>query len=354
MSMLTRYISGQVIGAILLVLMVIISLDFIGTLVEELSEIENDYTFFEALYYLTLMVPGKIRMWLPFAAMVGCLVGLGSLANNSELTVVRAAGVSTANVALIVFAPTLVLIALAFVLNEFIAPPAEKMAQARKELKQSGETSFSYKTGVWTKEGQSYMHFNTVQPGGVLHGVAIYQFDDDRVLQQTLFAQKANFDVDSESWELTKVITTTLHETRTESKQHTSLPWDTELTPELLEMVTLDAQQLSSAALLEYADYREAQGLDARYYRLEFWRKIFQPLSILSLVLVAISFVFGPLREVTMGYRVFAGVIVGIVFWTLQELLGPASLVYHIPQWIAVSLPIVLSTLFGVALLSKV
>jgi lipopolysaccharide export system permease protein len=94
--------------------------------------------------------------------------------------------------------------------------------------------------------------------------------------------------------------------------------------------------------------------LNANYYMLEFWRKIFQPLSILSLVLVAISFVFGPLREVTMGFRVFAGVIVGVIFWTLQELLGPASLVYNFSGLIAVVVPIVLSTLFGIALLRRV
>jgi lipopolysaccharide export system permease protein len=354
MVLLTRYISAQVFGAIMLVLMVIVSLDFIGTLVEELGEIENDYTFLEAVYYLLLLSPGKIRMWLPFAAMVGCLVGLGSLANNSELTVMRAAGVSTRRVAIIVFAPTILLIAMAIVLNEFVAPHAEKMAHGRKELLQSGKESFSYRTGIWNKEGSTYMHFNTVQSGSDLHGVSIYEFNEDRILQKSIFARRGLFNLDTGQWELRRVVVTYMEGVRTRSKFYGILPWDNEMTPELLEMLTLDAQQLSSYALWHYAHYRASQGLNANYYMLEFWRKIFQPLSILSLVLVAISFVFGPLREVTMGFRVFAGVIVGVIFWTLQELLGPASLVYNFSGLIAVVVPIVLSTLFGIALLRRV
>ena len=129
---------------------------------------------------------------------------------------------------------------------------------------------------------------------------------------------------------------------------------DNDLTPEILDLLILEPSQLSSYALWHYAAYRESQGLNADIYLLEFWRKVFQPLSILSLVLVAISFVFGPLREVTMGYRVFAGVIVGVIFWTLQELLGPASLVYNFSTMNAVLMPIILCALFGAFLLRRV
>ncbi|MCK9563551.1 MAG: hypothetical protein M0R02_12630, partial [Bacteroidales bacterium] len=78
-----------------------------------------------------------------------------------------------------------------------------------------------------------------------------------------------------------------------------------------------------------------------------------QPLTIASLVLIAVSFVFGPLRESTMGFRIFAGVIAGIVFSTSQQLLGPASLLYGFsPLW-AVLIPVALSVLVGVVLLRR-
>lgn len=354
MKILRNYIAIQVVSATLLVLLVILSLDFLGTLLEELNDIENDYTFTEALLYLLLIMPGKIRLWLPFAAMVGCLVGLGSLANNSELTVMRAAGISSRRIALIIFVPTLLLTGVAIVLNEYVAPRTEQVAQARKSLLQSGKTTVSSRFGVWNKEGNTYMHFNSVQPGGLLYGVVQYQFDRKRVLKRALFAETATYSTSDDTWLMEKVSETAFEEDRTTSFFHASMPWQNELTPELLDILILDPEQLSSKALLEYSKYRTEQGLNADYYMMEFWRKMFQPLSILSLVLVAISFVFGPLREVTMGHRVFAGVLVGILFWTMQELLGPASLVYNFTTWAAVLMPIVLCTLLGIVLLRRV
>lgn len=354
MRILSRYVSTQVVLAILLVLLVIVSLELLGALIEELDYIENDYTFIEALYFLLLTVPGKVRMWLPFAAMVGCLIGLGALANNSELTVMRAAGVSTSRIVWVVYRPTLLIILLAIALNEYVAPYTEQIGQARKTLLRTGIDAFSYKTGVWNKEGNKYMHFNIVQPGGLIYGVALYDFDDQRVLQRARTAVKATYLEDEEHWLLEHVVETRISRNATESQSFDTLRWSSELTPELLDILILKPHQLSSLALWQYSRYREEQDLNSDYYMLEFWRKVFQPLSILSLVLVAISFVFGPLREVTMGYRVFAGVIVGIVFWTLQELLGPASLVYNFSTVMAVLLPIVLCALLGMVLLRRV
>jgi lipopolysaccharide export system permease protein len=78
-----------------------------------------------------------------------------------------------------------------------------------------------------------------------------------------------------------------------------------------------------------------------------------QPLAIAGLVLVAISFIFGPLRDGTMGFRIFAGVIVGIVFRTSQDLLGPASLVFGFSPLYAALIPIAVCMLFGIGLLQK-
>jgi lipopolysaccharide export system permease protein len=354
MRILTSYVSTQVVLSILLVLLVMLSLDTLGALIEEIDDIENDYTFLEACYFLLLGLPGKLRMWLPFAAMVGCLVGLGSLANNSELTVMRAAGVSTRRIVWIVFRPTLVLILIAVVLNEYVAPYTDQMAEARKSLLRSGSKVFSHKAGVWNKEGTEYMHFNSVQPGGEVHGIAIYSFNDERVLLKARFAHQALYVAGEGRWILQSVVETVIDRDQTKVQRFKTRRWDSELTPDLLDILILEPQQLSSTALLRYARYREEQDLNSDYYMLEFWRKVFQPLSILSLVLIAVSFVFGPLREVTMGYRVFAGVIVGVVFWTLQELLGPASLVYNFSTVQAVLLPIVLCMVLGTLLLRRV
>ena len=128
---------------------------------------------------------------------------------------------------------------------------------------------------------------------------------------------------------------------------HVLLPWDTGLTTTLLKVVVVDPDALSISGLYAYTHYLQQQGLDSGEYDLALWKKILQPLSILSLVLVGISFVFGPLRSVSMGYRVFSGVMTGVVFMILQNLLGPSSLVFGFPPIAAVLFPIILCLLLS-------
>jgi len=97
----------------------------------------------------------------------------------------------------------------------------------------------------------------------------------------------------------------------------------------------------------------QQQGLDSDDFQLALWKKVLQPLAIGGLVLVAISFIFGPLRDGTMGFRIFAGVIVGIAFQTSQDLLGPASLVFGFAPLYAALVPIGICLAAGFLLLSR-
>jgi lipopolysaccharide export system permease protein len=132
-----------------------------------------------------------------------------------------------------------------------------------------------------------------------------------------------------------------------------SLRWDTNVTPQLLTMEVVAPDKLPLLDLYRYTRYLQQQGLNADDFELAMWRKLLQPLAVSGLVLVAVSFIFGPLRDGTMGFRIFAGVIVGIVFRTSQDLLGPASLVFGFSPLYAALMPVVVCLLMGFALLSR-
>ena len=136
--------------------------------------------------------------------------------------------------------------------------------------------------------------------------------------------------------------------------QFTTQLWETQLTPKMLSYLSLDASELSPTGLFEYIAFLEQQGLDTKAYELAFWQKCLHPLAIMSLVLVALSFIFGPLRSSTMGYRIFIGVVVGISFQFAQNLLGPSSLIYGFSPFYAVLSPIIIISALGLILLYRV
>ena len=351
MRKLNQYIARTVIGAVSMVLLVIVSLDAIAALVDQLGELEGQYNFIEALAYVGLTLPGRIYSNIPLSSLVGCLVGLGILASSSELVVMRAAGVSVAQITWAVMKPVLLFIVLSVALGEYVTPLTDQIADSRRAIAQGDKKALESRHGLWNRDGNEFMHFNAVLPNGRLYGVTRYQFDDNGELTASSFAQTAIFQGDHWLEEEGKESLITAEGIQVH--QYDWRRWDTELSPKLLNVLVLTPDALSIQNLYSYAQYLQQQELDSSEYWLAFWKKLLQPLATASLVLIAVSFIFGPLREVTMGQRIFTGVIVGIVFRTSQDLLGPASLVFGFSPLIAVALPLVVCGSVGIYLLRK-
>jgi len=165
------------------------------------------------------------------------------------------------------------------------------------------------------------------------------------------FARRAVYDVDH--WQLENVATTRFLDGSTQVDKQPSERWDIELTPDLLSTVSVDPEALSISGLWRYVHYLAAQELNNGRYWLAFWTKVLQPVVSAALVLMAISFIFGPLRSVTLGQRIFTGVLVGFVFSIAQQLLGPSSLVFGFPPLVAVLLPAAICALAGAWLLRR-
>jgi lipopolysaccharide export system permease protein len=351
MSKLDRYIGRSVILAILSVLGVILGLALLFAFIDELGDLDESYTLFEALWYVLLTAPRRLYEMLPMAALIGCLIGLGALASSSELTVMRAAGVSVGRIVWAVMKPMLVVMVCGVLIGEYVAPWSENIAQADRALAQGGDSAQSAKRGLWHRLGQVYVHINVVQARGSLLGVTRYRFDDARHLLSASFAREANFEGDH--WLLRDITTTQFGTDSTSVVTAPEERWDIQLTPQLLSTVVLEPDALSVSGLWSYIHYLAEQGLANGRYWLAFWTKVLQPLVTAALVLMAISFIFGPLRSVTLGQRIFTGVLVGFVFRIAQDLLGPSSLVFGFSPLLAVALPAAVCALAGAWLLRR-
>lgn len=351
MRKIDGYIMRTVGGAVFLVMVVVLSLDLIFAVIGELDNTKNEYQILSVLWYVCLTVPRRIYDYLPLGAFMGCLVGLGSLASSSELTVIRAAGVSLKRIVWSAMKPALVVVLLGVVIGEYAAPPAERLAQSFKAVAQGAGTNKASATGVWHREGDVFMHLNAVQPNGVLHGISLFRFDDQRGLISASFASRATYQGDH--WLLQDVETTRIKKTGTSLVKNKALRWDTGLSPDVLSVLIVKPENLSISGLYTYSNYLKKQGLSASRYWLAFWKKALMPLGTAVMVLVAISFIFGPLRSVTMGFRVFTGLLVGLLFKYMQDLLGPLSLVYGFNPMLAVLIPIVISAIAGAILMRR-
>ncbi|MES2824158.1 MAG: LPS export ABC transporter permease LptG [Pseudomonadota bacterium] len=350
MRKITRYVSGVVFGAIMLTLLVLIAVDFIFSFINQLASIRGNYDISEAMIYLVLTAPRRIYTYVPFSCLIGCLAGLGILANTSELVIVRAAGVSTLRIVWLALRPALLFIFAAVLIGEYVTPYSEQMAEYRRAIA-IGKSVKSSQQPIWNREANEFIHFDAVLPNGVIYGMSRYNFNEKRELVTASFTKQAIYQ--EGFWQEEDVAITHINANSTSIENVSSRQWDTELTPGLLNILALDPKNLSIQNLYFYMNYLQAQNIKNDDYNLSFWQKVLKPLATASLVLIAISFIFGPLRSVTTGQRIFTGVIFGVLFELMQRLLGPSSLVFGFSPLFAVLLPILLCVGIGVFLLNR-
>lgn len=333
------YVAGRVargIGATLLVFTAV------TLMLSVLDELNGAVGLARASWYALLGVPRRVHELTPFVAMLGALAGLSGLADNGELTAARAAGVTVYRLCAAALAPALLLALLSGLVAETLAPWGERAAEvARAGHRQGPDADLG--RGYWYRDGRAFVAVDAVAADGSLQGMTTLRFAPDGGRVELQFARRARFD-SAAGWRLEDVHTTRIDGGRATATARTSALWPSAVTPALLSTRVLIAPaRLSIAQLAQQVSYMRREHLDASRYELALWRKLTQPAALLALVVLAASFVFGPLRSAGMGGRLTAGAFTGLAFKYLQDLCAPLGLLLGVPAAGAALLPVALT-----------
>ncbi len=338
MRILDVYIGRIIASTTFLTLAVFVSVSGIIKFVEQIRAVgRGNYDLSHAALYVLYAVPRDIEVFFPMSALIGGLIGIGMLASNSELVVMQAAGLSRLDIIKSVMKTATILIFVSMAVGEWLAPQGEATAREIRAQAISGGSLISAKNGVWAKDGDYFVNIGEVLEQGKLKKVQIYRFNEALQLDSWLSAESALYQ--DKVWLLSGVVNTQLENKKISTTKADYQVWHSSLTPEKLGVVTVTPESLSVSGLLDYLDYLEANAQDQSRYQLAFWRKLMQPVTVAVMLLVALSFIFGPLRSVSMGARIMMGVVTGILFFVSNEVLGSLSLVYQFPPFIGAISP---------------
>lgn len=352
MRILDLYIARVISSTSFLTLSVFVSLSSIIKFVEQMKSVgKGDYDVAHAALYVLYAVPRDIEMFFPMSALIGGLIGLGMMASHSELVVMQAAGLSRSDIIKSVMKSAGVLVCISMLVGEFLAPAGESAAREIKAQAVSGGSLISSNSGVWAKDGNVFVHIGDVQDTGNLKNVQIYRFDQSLNLTSWVSAQSAVYL--NNKWMLHDVAETFLDEKKMETQTLNQQAWASSLTPDKLGVVTVKPESLSVRGLVDYLDYLKENDQDPSRYQLAFWRKLVQPLTVAVMLFLALSFIFGPLRSVSMGARITMGVVTGIVFFIVNEAVGSMSLVYQLPTLLGATLPSFIFVAIALYLMNK-
>lgn len=344
-TVLGRYVMRQVLIGTAMAVLLLVVLDAVFALIDELGDVgRGDYGPVEAVIYVLLTLPRRMYELLPSAALLGGLLWLGNLASNSELTAMRAAGVTLGRFVSWVMQAGLVVVVGMVAVGEFLAPVAETRAQTMKATAFDRALS-SGPIGLWARDGERMVHADAVLPDDRLAGVRIIELGEDRAPRVITRADTAHYE--DGSWELRGVERSRPAPERVETETAEREVIDRLIAPEYFAVLVVDPSQMAAQDLARYITYLRENRLESAPYEVAFWQRFTLPASTWVMLLLAIPFLFGSQREGGAGARLFIGIVIGVAFAIAIRAMTHIGLVYQLPPLLAAVLPVLLFLAFA-------
>jgi lipopolysaccharide export system permease protein len=341
MRLVDRYLARTILTTTLLVLAVIIALHLFSLVLREVDDMgRGQYGIADAILFALRQLPGLLYQSAPLVALLGAILGLGSLAASSELVALRAAGLSQAQLSLAVARIGAVIVVVALLIGEGFAPHWEREAQ-RDRLRALTGGGGDGSAQLWARDGDVFISIGYLLVNGIASEMTLYRRDSDGRPWEIIQATQGRFRAGE--WYLAEVRRTRLEPAiGVVVEQLDHLRWPSALTPEVVGAMVLQPGHLSLPELFIHLRYMVENDLEAGIYQLSFWSRIFQPLATIGMVLLAVPFVFTSARAISPGKAILIGVIIGITFYLFNAIFGQIGLVYRLPPLVAALLPTLL------------
>ncbi len=338
-SILDRYLLRAVVSGTVLVLMVLLALSAFINLVAEFDNIgTGDFQMADAFMYVLLRMPKQAFDMLPVAALIGALFGLGNLASSSELIVMRGSGMSVARIARSVAIAGILLAMLGAALGELIAPPAEQFARSERARLLNRQVSIAGNASTWVKDENRIVNVRELSSDRRAGGVFLFAFDAQHRLQSIGRAASARIDA-RQRWLLQDFQQTRFDENGVTTIREALALRTSRLNPEVLSLSVVDPERLAGASLLRYIRYLKDGGLETRSYEVAVWSRTATVCSILFMALLALPFVFGPLRSTGTGQRLLIGVVLGVAYFLASKTMLNSGEVFNLNPFLTAWLP---------------
>jgi len=353
MKLLELYIAKTVLASIALVTLMLAGLQIFMLFVDQLDSLgKGDYGIVQAASFVFLQMPYQVYLFFPMASLLGCLIGLGILANHHELVVMRAAGMSIGQVTIAVLKASVVVIVLVTLFSETLMPSMVRLANDQKTEAISGGQTLRTAKGVWMRNHNDFLNIGFIQPNNILEHVYQFHFDDAHHLKVARKIAKIVYV--NGVWKAYDISETVINDRETKARNLSLMDWDVSLKPSILSVSGSEPDEMTLQGLYQYLHAQKKSHQTASNYQLVFWQRIIQPLTTVVMMVLAIPFIFGPLRSSTMGSKLLAGATVGFGFHIINRFLGSVSQVYQFPPELAAIGPTLIFALLGIYLMRRV
>lgn len=350
MTIITRYLLKEITANVLLIMLALIAMFSFFDLIQELEVLgKGTYGLGKVLLFVLLSAPGHIYEVMPVAVLVGCMYSLGQFARYSELIVLRVSGISLQSIAYSLLKVGLVFTIITFLVGELITPFSEKMAQRMRIKATESVIAQDFRSGLWVKDGNSFVNVEEVLPDAGLMNIHIYEFDKDFKLRTISNAKRGQFEEDY--WDLKEVTQTYFDKDTIKANQFPEANWRSLIRPELLNVLLVLPEKMSAWNLYSYINHLSINKQKTTRYEVALWAKMIYPLACLVMVILALPFGFIQQRATGASTKIFVGIMLGVLYQILNRVFVHLGLLNDWSPLFSAIMPTVLFLMAGLTML---
>jgi lipopolysaccharide export system permease protein len=338
MGILSTYLMRTIVVSTLLVLAVLLAL---ATLFEFIGELDNqmgDYGIPEARVFCVLRLPQLTFQMLPMATLIGALLGLGTLAGNSELVVMRSAGLSVGKLAGMVAITGVTIMIFTALIGEYIGPPLDYFARTMRNEARFQHDDQNSGIAAWVKDGPVILNLERINSEFEFGRVYMFRFDENNSLQSIARAENSGID-DSDKWILENLRETRFRDDGVQAVESSRTVESFDLSGDMLGITLVKPVSLSAKGLLSYIGYLNKNNLNASRYEMELWSRIARTSAVVIMPVLALAFVFGSLRVSGSGGRIMIGILIGLGYYLASQMIANSGQVYDLNPALVTWLP---------------
>jgi lipopolysaccharide export system permease protein len=331
-----------------------LALFFFIDFVDEVGRVgRNGFPMMLAATSALLEQPGHVYELFPIAVLIGTIYSMARLAQSSEFTILRTAGLGPGRALSLLAAIGALFALLTFAVGEYVAPASEHQVALLKG--RFGLASSLGRTGAWMKEHRATpegpisitVNVRGVGRDGELDDVRIFEVDDTGREVRRITATRAKVAPRTkglQQWRLddaTEVLWVTPKDAKphVEVRHSPTMDWETTLDANVAAAAVLPISSMGAVDLYRYSAHLASQEQTSQRYLLQFWKRVLYPFACIVMVALALPFAYLHARAGGISLKVFGGVMLGISFVLLNNVVGHLGLLHDWTPWIAASVP---------------
>ncbi len=342
---INRYIMAQIVKGSLITLLALVCFNLFITFVDELGDVgKGGYDLLAATQYTVVRVPALIVEFMPLAVLLGSMLSLGAMAANSEIIAIVASGVSHARILLAVILTAVVIALVSFLIADRLVPMSETQAKGLRSLTETRSNVLIKKESLWIKDESRIVFIKRLLPNGNASQIQILELDDDgSVIKSTRAASAVS---SSEGWLLKEVKGTTISGDQVDTFSMIQMLYPGNLSVDVLEVLMIEPRHMSLTDLNRYLQFLGQNQLDAQVEQLVFWKKVFYPLAIIMMAMLAFPFLMGAQRQSNTSQRLLIGILLGLSFIVVENLSTQLGVHFQLQPLLVAAFPTAIFLIF--------